>query len=103
MVLGWGTVQDFCVDKGASAEVAAALSHADVMLTDRLRTIMASKLQAGELDVSVRLRMLFPKGHQCGSCVRDIRQHCRVRPGQGYASCHCHALEITQISELMGH
>ncbi|RLN23958.1 hypothetical protein C2845_PM07G10140 [Panicum miliaceum] len=97
------TVQDFCVHKGASTEVVAVLLRADVVLTDDLRRSMASELRAGEMEVLVELRLLFPKGdHECQLCARDKFQYCRVWPGQGYAPCHCRALEFTQISESFG-
>lgn len=57
------------VDELASTEVKVALSYADVMLTDKLRRTMASELRAGELEVLVELRMLFPKGYECSNCA----------------------------------
>jgi len=103
LILGLGRVQDFGVEKGASAEAVAALLRADVVLAGDLRRSMAAELRAGEMEVLVELRMLFPKGgHECQHCARDTFQYCRVRPGQGYAPCHCRALEITQISVSFG-
>jgi hypothetical protein len=90
VVLGWGDIRDFCVDKSASTELKAAMSHADVMLTDELRGSMASKLRAGDLEVLVEMRMLFPAGYECYDCYPEILQLCRVKPGQGFSHCKCY-------------
>ncbi|KAK3160987.1 hypothetical protein QOZ80_1BG0070030 [Eleusine coracana subsp. coracana] len=83
MVLGLGNVPDFCVNSQASAEIKAVLTQNSVVLTDQLRRAMASELRAGELKISVEMRMLFPKGYdyECQSCEREILHYCRVRPG----------------------
>jgi hypothetical protein len=81
-------------------EVVAVLLCADVVLTDDLRRSMASELRVGEMEILVELRMLFVKGdHECQLCARDMFRYYRVRPGQGYAPCHCRTLEMTQASE----
>lgn len=92
VVLGWGDMRDFCVDKWASVELKATMSHADVMLTDQLRASMASKLHAGELEVSVEMRMSFPAGNECFYCSPQSLQiqFCPVKPGQGYSYCQCY-------------
>ncbi|KAK3164510.1 hypothetical protein QOZ80_1AG0020120 [Eleusine coracana subsp. coracana] len=84
MVLGWGSVRDFCVEKWTSTEMKATMSHADVMLTNQLRGRLASELWSGEMQVSVELRM---PGHE------TTIQSCRVIPGQGFALCDCSVLE----------
>lgn len=86
VIFGWGRVPDFCMDKYASTHMKVMMSHADVMLTDRLRTSLASEQRAGELEVSVELRMLIPEH------AKESMQFCRVHPGQCYALCRCTVL-----------
>jgi len=95
-VLGLGHLfQLLYVDKGASAEVKVALSQVHVMLPDRLRGLMASKLRAGELELLVQLRMVPNPNGYCHNCARDIVLHyCRVCPVHGFSPCNCYAIEI---------
>ncbi|KAL6615359.1 hypothetical protein ACP70R_037629 [Stipagrostis hirtigluma subsp. patula] len=94
VVVGWAEVPDFCVDKRSYAEINVPLSHADVVLTDALRRRMAAELRAGELELGVEMRMVFPRGLLpllCDECKesrsRQTLQFCSVKPGQGYAPC----------------
>ncbi|CAO2203679.1 unnamed protein product [Urochloa humidicola] len=91
-VVGWGAVPDFCAEKRGSAEVEAAMSHADVVLTDAQRYSMALQLATGELEFEVEMRMLLSRGYMdrsCGGCLsRQGFQFCAVNPGrQAYSRC----------------
>ncbi|CAL4949362.1 unnamed protein product [Urochloa decumbens] len=97
VILGWGTVPDFCLGKGASTEMKATMSHADVMLNDRLRRSLASELRAGELEASVELRMLVPDEERHSNMAPESLELCPVHPGQGYALCRCTVLESTSF------
>ncbi|KAE8803953.1 hypothetical protein D1007_20109 [Hordeum vulgare] len=98
MVLGWGRVPDFCVDEWASMEMSAAVSNADVVLADDLRSRLDSELLAGALELDVETRMWFPEGQplfwECRGCSsRECLGVCRVNTGQdGYAPCHTRPL-----------
>ncbi|PNT72164.1 hypothetical protein BRADI_2g40522v3, partial [Brachypodium distachyon] len=75
MLLGWGRVPDFCVGRWTSVEMDAAASHADVVLTDDVRSRMHSELLAGTLELDVETRMWFPDGHD----LTWERPHCNTR------------------------
>ena len=72
LILGLGRVQDFGVEKGASAEAVAALLRADVVLTDDLRWSMALRAARRRDGGLGGAEDAASEGdHDCQHCARD--------------------------------
>jgi hypothetical protein len=98
----------FCARRTASTEIQLPLYYAGATaLPDRLRKRMASEKRSGNLEFTVTMRMLFPKGRvglDCtGVSVCASRQYfvqCTVKQGEPYAPTPCGQFALGAVTLL---